>query len=123
MARLTTINNAGNQITQINQFTPTSMSCNDFLFNPNKRGIWESSYLFLSEEHQALISAPSVQQGRKKKKRKKKASQSVHAVQERHITHRHAIWTTNDSHQDGHQSGSYCSSVFINLDQASRIPL
>lgn len=86
MARLTTINNAGNQITQINQFTPTSMSCNDFLFNPNKRGIWESSYLFLSEEHQALISALSVQQGRKKKKRKKKRL-SQYTLYRRGISH------------------------------------
>lgn len=48
-------------------------------------------------------------------------SHSVHAVQQKHITHKHAIWTTNDSHHDAHQSGCYCSSVLINLDQASWI--
>ena len=95
-----------------------------FFFNPNKGCIWKSSYLFLSEEeHQALISAPSVKQGRKKKKKKKSISVSTRCTGEAYHTHTHAIWTTNDSHQDGHQSGSYCSSVLINLDQAARIPL
>lgn len=37
----------------------------------------------------------------------------------RGISHKHAIWTTNDSQHAGHQSGCYCSSVLINLDQAS----
>lgn len=37
----------------------------------------------------------------------------------RGISHKHAVWTTNDSQHAGHQSGCYCSSVLINLDQAS----
>lgn len=92
-----------------------------FFYYSCKRGIRKSSYLFSEREEKnnnwALISAPSAQQhldaGWK--------SHSVHAVQEEHITHRHAIWTTNDSHRHGHQSGCYCSSVLINLDQASWI--
>lgn len=51
--------------------------------------------------------------------RKKGKACSVHAVREKHITHKHAIWTTNDSHHGGHQSGCYCSGVLINLDQES----
>ena len=69
------------------------MSCNDFFiffFNPNKGCIWKSSYLFLSEEeHRALISAPSVQQGRKKKKKKKKKHLSQYTLYRRGISHTH----------------------------------
>lgn len=127
-----TINNAGNQITiYLHPLAQAVMIFFVFVFIYSyKRVIWKSISCFSppsplkkkksKQKDKALIPASSSRKKNKQTKNEQK-SLTVHAVHEKHIKHRDAIWTTNDSHHNGHQSGCYCRSVLINLDQASRI--